>query len=365
MTTANGQLWQTLQQAKCVNVDAPLPDKPLMPPWYLIILEGIAGWIAALFLLGFIGSFLAIGFDEKMVQGSLFIGAVFVLLGAVLDRKSRAQQVFMSQLAFVFGLSGLLCVGWGLSETLGHRNELAWFICFGALLIIHSAFINNRLSVFLDGIGMAGCITGILYQWQWMSLMPLGMLVLAIVLCLSLDRLGTHYGRLCILAYACVSWTLLAQGLLILRVSGLDFFNDAIAHLSIWAGLLPWSVSLLASLIVVGYIFNQRHITLMSKAGYSTIIGLILIGFLAIPLTGLSSALLFLLLGLQLHNKVLTTLAIISIPLFISAYYYSLNVSLLEKSLLLTALGAVLLLARWGLNRYLSEPTMSSAQEAL
>ena len=132
-----------------------------------------------------------------------------------------------------------------------------------------------------------------------------------------------------------------------------------------WSWLLPWSLSLLASLLLVRHIFAQRQISLTTPVGYGAIATVLVLGLLAVPLTGLSSAVLFLLLGLQLRDKVFTALAIFSIPLFISAYYYSLSVSLLEKSLLLTALGAVLLLARWGLNRYLSQPSSVTSQEAL
>ena len=365
MKTEHAQLWQALQQANCVDVDTPLPHQPLMPPWYLGILQGFAGWVAALFLLGFMGSFLALSLGEVLDEGILFIAAIFVVIGAVLDRKSLQQQVFVTQLALVFGLSGLLGVGWGLSEILGYRSEQAWFFSFGALLLVHSIFINNRLSVFLNGIGIACCITGLLYQWQMMSVMPLVMLVLAIVLCLNLERFGAHYGRLCTLSYAFVSWTLMAQGLLSLGASELDFFSATIGELSIWSWLLPWSLSLLASLLLVRHIFAQRQISLSTPVGYGAMATVVVIGALAVPLTGLSTAVLFLLLGLQLRDKVFTALAIFSIPLFISAYYYSLSVSLLEKSLLLTALGAVLLLARWGLNRYLSQPSSVTSQEAL
>lgn len=365
MTTAKEQLWQSLQQTNCVNVDTPMPKDPFMSPWYLALLEGGAGWIAAMFLLGFVGSFMALVVTESIAPGVLTIGSVFVLLGLFFDRQSTRQQVFMSQLALVLGLCGLLCIGWGLWEVLDYHNRLAWFISFGALLSIHSLFINNRLSVLLNGIGIGGCITGILYQWQWMNLLPLVMLVLAIILCLSLERFGAYYGRICYLCYGLICWTLMTQGVLILGVSQVDFFNDAISELSIWAWLLPWFVSVFASVVIVKSIFNQRQASLRTPAGYAAMVGVLFIGFLAILLSGLSSAVLFLLLGLQLHNRVFTSLALVSIPLFICAYYYSLTVSLLEKSLLLMALGVVLLFARWGVNRYLSRSTRLITQEAL
>lgn len=364
MSKEQAELWQRLQRELCVSAEAEPPQPPLQPPWYLSILQGFAGWVAAWFLLGFMASFLALLFDERINQGIVVIGAVFVALGVALDRQQQ-QQVFVQQLAFVFGVSGLLAVGWGLAEIFDYRNELAWFICFGLVLCLHTLLINNRLSVFLNGLGIAFCISGLLYLWHWLTIMPLIMLLLAILFCLNRVRQGVHYSRCVTLAYAFVSWTLLAQGVLSLGGEDWDLFSETLGSLSIWSWLLPWSLSLLASLVLVRTLLLQQGIALNSPAAFSAIAAVVVIGILAVPLSGLSSAMLFILLGLQLRDKLMTALAIFSIPLFISAYYYSLTVSLLEKSLLLTALGALLLLARWALSRYLPTSSEPHAKEAL
>ncbi|MFO6423167.1 DUF4401 domain-containing protein [Motilimonas sp. KMU-193] len=355
MESNAASLWQKLQQAECVNKDTAMPAELAMPPWYLGILQGFAGWVAALFLLGFMGSFLALLVSDALEHGIIVFASIFVVFGVVLDRNAKVQKVFVAQFAMVFGLSGLLGIGWGLAALLDYRHELIWFTLFAVLLMTHTYFINNRLNIFLNGVGIAACISGILYQWHWLSLMPLVILFLALLLSLNLGKLGAHYGRLTTLVYAFASWTLLAQCLLSLGLNELDFFATTLAQFSLWSSLLPWSLSVLASLLVVRQILSEQQQALSSKVGMVAMGSVLLLGLMSIPLAGLSSAALFLLLGLQRQDKVLSALAIVSIPLFIASYYYSLSVSLLEKSLLLTALGIFLLLVRWAVSKLFSQ----------
>ena len=50
------QLWQQLQQQGLVTGDMP-PLSNVNSPWYVRVMLGVAGWIGALFLLGFVGAF--------------------------------------------------------------------------------------------------------------------------------------------------------------------------------------------------------------------------------------------------------------------------------------------------------------------
>ena len=54
MDTAQA-LWSDLRQAGLVSGGAPPTDED-ETPWYVRTMLGVAGWIAALFLLGFVGA---------------------------------------------------------------------------------------------------------------------------------------------------------------------------------------------------------------------------------------------------------------------------------------------------------------------
>ncbi len=365
MDDAPTKLWSTLQNAQCVDDLASLPKQPLYPPWYLAILQGVAGWVAALFLFAFLGSFLTFMFGNLIEEGSLLFGLVFIAIGLWLERKASPQQVFLSQLGFVFGISGLLAMGWWLSDVLGFTNEQDLLVGLLIILLVHSLLTHHSLNLFLNGIGMTICLIWLLYLWHLPSLIPVTLLLLTCLLHVPILRFTSHYKRLKIFVYALLSWGLLVQPHLSLFLGEVGLFQDSLTQLSLKAWVLPWLLSLLVSGYLILAILKQRKVVLTSRLGIACVISWGIVGAIAIPLSGLSSAMLFILLGLQLRDKLMTALAIFSIPLFISAYYYSLNVSLLEKSLLLTALGLLLLLARWGLSRYLPTPCEPHVKEAL
>jgi hypothetical protein len=52
MTNQDLELWHKLQQEKLVSGEMP-PTQIVNNPWYLRVLQGLTGWFAAWFLLGF------------------------------------------------------------------------------------------------------------------------------------------------------------------------------------------------------------------------------------------------------------------------------------------------------------------------
>ena len=74
MTAASrAELWQRLTDAGLAN--GPLPERSgSVSPWFVRAMLGIAGWIGALFLLGFVGVGLAFVFRNE--AAALFVGAL-------------------------------------------------------------------------------------------------------------------------------------------------------------------------------------------------------------------------------------------------------------------------------------------------
>jgi len=67
---------------------------------------------------------------------------------------------------------------------------------------------------------------------------------------------------------------------------------------------------------------------------------------------GILPALLFMLLGFSLQNRVLLGLGLLLFPVFLAHYYYNLHLDLLAKSVALVGSGLVMFLVRSGLNRW-------------
>ena len=69
MRNSGNELWLELQRNNLTRADYPENELDLSP-WYIKTMQGFAGWIAALFLLAFVGT----------IIGSLFIYDNQVLL---------------------------------------------------------------------------------------------------------------------------------------------------------------------------------------------------------------------------------------------------------------------------------------------
>ncbi|MBB1317490.1 DUF4401 domain-containing protein [Shewanella sp. SR43-4] len=96
-------LWQTLVNHQLVNTNT-APETTLASPWYIIAMQIIGGWVAALFLLACV-----------LVSGSIIgdIDQSFIGLGAALSlsclvyyRLGANRQEFILQMVFAFSISG-------------------------------------------------------------------------------------------------------------------------------------------------------------------------------------------------------------------------------------------------------------------
>jgi uncharacterized protein DUF4401 len=91
-----------------------IPDKsPPAPnadrPWFVALLQGVAGWIAGIFLLSFVGLIIKPESSGAiLVLGALLLGAAWALYHA--DR----DAVFLDQLALAISIAGQFAVAWGI-----------------------------------------------------------------------------------------------------------------------------------------------------------------------------------------------------------------------------------------------------------
>ena len=111
----------------------------------------------------------------------------------------------------------------------------------------------------------------------------------------------------------------------------------------------PWFGKMLliaVFLVVVVYLLKRLQIPLVSKAGSAAFGGAILVMAAAFPAPGITTALLILLVGYAVSNRVLVGIGLLSLVGFLSNYYYMMQSTLLVKSMLLVGFGAVLIVFR-------------------
>jgi len=80
MNQADEPVWTSLLEAGLVEGPAPDTTK-LETPWYVKVLMAFSGWLAALFLLGFVGTgflFLVESAPASFIMGALMIGGAYL-----------------------------------------------------------------------------------------------------------------------------------------------------------------------------------------------------------------------------------------------------------------------------------------------
>jgi hypothetical protein len=102
-------LWAKLRRAGVVQGPPHEPEAPA-PPWYVKALLAFSGWLAAIFLFGFVAvgfHFIAESALASLISGGVLIAAAYGLLRA-------GNNPFVEHLALAVSLAGQAWVVWAL-----------------------------------------------------------------------------------------------------------------------------------------------------------------------------------------------------------------------------------------------------------
>lgn len=342
-------LWARLRQAGLVAGDAPA-EATSITPWYIRTMLGVAGWIGALFLLGFVGG--AFSLVMRSAFAALALGALTVAAAAFMFR-SRPNGDFIAQFALAVSIAGQVLVGFGLTQLFTSQMALVLLI-FAALQAALFLLVPNFLHRVLSAMLGAGAFTNALGIW---GLYPYTEALLFAALAwawLNEFRLPGRTGPMRALGY----------GLTLLVLFGLGTRSTIGLERSLWMGhgemhLIGgefgfWIGNALVgalTLWVVWRLLVRQGIALSAGPALAALGGAALVALLSLKAPGLGVTVTLLLLGYANGNRVLAGLGIAALLAYWSYYYYSLELTLLQKSALLVCGGIVLLAARLALNR--------------
>lgn len=346
MTITREELWQRLQQQALVDGEVPaLPTSS--SPWYVRVMLGIAGWIGALFLLGFVG--VGFTFVMKSAAASMMVGAL-CCGGAYAIFRAARENDFATQFGLAVSLAGQGVFLIGLFNAFKGEAASVYLLIFvfeATLALLLPNFIHRvltsagaaiALSLACNRLGLPGVATGLvaaglalvwLDQRRWAASgrlwRPIGYgLALALLQIEAFDR----YGWRDIFSVTGASGWLATHGLWIAS--------------ALTAAIFVWTVLCL---------LRSQQIVPASRAGMAAIGAALLVGVLSFPAPGLATALLILLLGFACGNRILMGLGLLALLGFVSHYYYELEATLLVKSAVLASSGAALLAARLAMNQ--------------
>lgn len=349
-TLSRSGLWQRLRDAGHAEGDVP-PESvaATAAPWYVRTMLGFAGWLGALFLLGFVGA--AFSFVFKSPSAALVAGIACCAAAGTMLRARGDGHAFGAQFGLALSMAGQGMVVYGVMRLLDGQKTLALFLLFAfeaVLAAVVANFLHRLLCAWAAGIALA-------FALQAAGVHGLAPAILAAMFAL----VWTDARRW---AAAGSLWSPLGYGL---ALAMLVADSALLTPVSFWGagesapGWLAMHARLVAALLVGGVLvftvlrlLSAAGVQAGSPQGIVAIAGACLVALASIMAHGLDTALLILLLGFAVGNRALTGLGILALLGFLCHFYYQLHATLLEKSLLLAASGMLLLAVRlWLLRR--------------
>ena len=341
MNAPSETLWQHLVDAGVASGELP-PAAPVQDPWYIRAMLGFAGWFGALFLLGFVGAAMAFVFRSE--SAALAVGLMCCVAAYAIFRTARDND-FLSQFGLALSFAGQVMFVFGLSKWF--RADAASFALFVAAFEALLAFVlvntvhrvwsslaaSFALSYALAKLGVFGMAPALIAAWLaaiWLH-----------------EPLWAQRGEL---------WRPIGYGLALSLVNA-----DAIpllGHDMMWLGaraapaLPPWIGPLLTGALWVSVTFHLRgrhQVSASSRTGVATLIAVGAIAVAARDAPGVTAALLVMTLGYAVGARALLGIGVIALLVWLSRYYYSLQLTLLAKSGVLAVTGSVLIVLWFGI----------------
>lgn len=350
MNAASEAGWQILLDKGLVTGTMP-SRQAIESPWYVRLMLGIAGWIAALFLLGFVA--LGLAWVIRSETASTLAGGLIVCIAWLMLRK-LGRNDFAVQFALALSFAGQVLFAVGIFGWLGLEQDAtaAWLVMTMFQAVLATAMPNSIHRVW-SAIAATVAFYMLLYSLDLAALSP------AIILG------AAAWAWLNEFSWPALSATLrpIAYGAL-LGLMAMDTATGALhpligigVGLSIQNFLPSWLGALLSGTVLVSVVWTllrRWRVAIPGRTAVVALSGVAILILVSLKVPGIAAGLCIILLGYAHGNRVLTGLGIAALLLYLSTWYYSMDTTLLVKSQALAASGAVLLMLRWLLLKLLA-----------
>ncbi len=346
-------LWRSLSEKGLVAGDEPAQTEG-NAPWYVRTMLGIAGWVGALFMLGAVFSGIAMLFDSAVAAGVL--GLIACILAVIIYRSLRNND-FMAQFGFAISLAGqgllVFSTIQGLQlfkneDAFSQKINLLAMILVGLQSILFLMIPNYLHRIWSGVIGIAA-LTFLLSELGLYPFTLFLLLAAAATIWLQEFTWAKHGSKVQALGYSFV-FVCFAHLITQNKTLGFNRFWGELFGVSPLGGALGITLSSLALgivlLAVVLVLIKRAKLSVISGKGIAVILLAILIAVIGIKAPGITIGLVFVLLGHAHGNKVLTGIGLVTLIAFLSQFYYQLDLTLLQKSLVLFFSGAALIIVR-------------------
>lgn len=337
-------LWLRLKTAGLVADDTP-PAHIASSPWFVRVMLGFAGWIGAVFLLIFVG----VGFRFVMDSAAAsFIAGLLACTAAGALFRAKPDSDFATQFGLAVSLAGQALVLFGISRAMHNQMSTVALGMAAFQLVLFIAIPNLVHRVWTSWTG-ACAIVFALVDWHLQSYAT-GLLALA---CAWVWLNEFHYARhgtmLRAGGYGLVLALMGAMGMAAAMTGAwLWRTGNQDSEINLWLGAALGGIALLWA---VWRLLAREAVEPASGAGWRLLAAAAILAIATLKAPGLAPATLILLLGYGNGNRVLAGLGVAALLSYLSFYYYSLEATLLHKSVLMAVTGVALLAARLILQR--------------
>lgn len=336
--TTREDLWQQLSSAGLVSGELPPPATHSV--WYIRAMLGVAGWIGAWFLMGFFGLAFTLGLKNA---SAMFILGALCCAGAFAIFRSGRNNDFLTQFGLVVSLAGQFMIGFSIASLFDNRETSLEFLLFAVFEVLLVAIIPNFVHRVLSTIGAVGGIAVALALQGAMSLLPSILAFAVVMIWLNEFRWAAHGSMVRPIGY----------GVTLILLSPLQLVASIWSHHELHNGLIIWLGPLIIGAMLIKLVFGllvRYEIAPNSKVGAISLAAAVAIAATAFKAPGIGLALLVVILGFANANRILIGIGIIALLMYISHFYYQLNVTLLVKSMVLVGTGCALIAVRYGLH---------------
>lgn len=309
---------------------APTTQEPMV--WYLRVLSAFSGWLSALYVLAFLGTS-AIGiFDYEEVCIGL---GLLLFSGAVLLLKQNTND-FANHMGIAVSLAGQALFMYGFTELVD-TNAIFGFATFTLFNVIALALVSQYehrfISTVLSASGMAGLFAELHIENIYTSTLLIGvgliwMYELPLNKYVKYVRAIAYGLTLCLIQFK-TSAIFIGQGV---------YSSEALPALN---PLLDEIFNAVVMLVLLVLITTKSAHRLLPTTRYLLLSIAVVFASLSIFANGLSVSLVLLLLAVKQSDRNLLTLGVLAGVINLSSYYYLVDYTLLQKSLLLVLVGLV------------------------
>lgn len=304
-------------------------------PWYIKLMQAVCGWMAALFTLAFFGLAIADLFDSPFalfILGSLLVTGSYFLIGT-----SRSE--FTEHLGLAFSLAGQATIAVGLFTSDNYSEAFNWAVLLiiqVALSYIMHSFVHRLISAYLA----AGCLALLLNTLSITSFYS-GLLLLIVGFIWQYEfALGSSVRKLQATGYGLTLGLIQLKTLVLFGPHGGTWSTTNIPAVNPY---LDETLNVLVLLYLIFLMIKKGSLRIPQSLQLFSLTLLVLLCAMTFFANGIAVGIAILLMGYVASNRILYALGVVSALLNLSSYYYLIDISLLDKSIILLVMGGGML----------------------